>query len=164
MPVPRTEKTHMNDKPRYRFTFFRETPPPCKGCKWGAWSNTTSENEWEVYCFIPELNELQRECFLNILNVTIPVAVYERPAEKINALISSHRLTFRDLVNATGINAVNLAAIRGGKTKPTKPEWNQLCSVLKVPEDEKEAIELLYLGIDKYIQSLNDTLRPGIQE
>lgn len=119
---------------------------------------------WEVYCFIPELNELQRECLLNTLNVTIPVAVYEHPAEKINALISAHRLTFRDLVNTTGINAVNLAAIRGGKTKPTKLEWEQLCKVLEVPEDEKEAIELLYLGIDKYIQSLNDTLRPGIQE
>lgn len=153
----------MNNKPRYRFTFFRNPPPPCKGCKWGAWSNTTSENEWEVYCFIPELNELQRECLLNTLNVTIPVAVYERPAEKINALISAHKLTFRDIVNTTGINAVNLAAIRGGKTKPTKAEWDQLCRVLEVSEDEREAIELLYLGIDKYIQSLNDTLHPGIQ-
>lgn len=74
------------------------------------------------------------------------------------------RLTFRDLVNTTGINAMNLAAIRGGKTKPTKAEWELLCKVLEMPEDEKEAIELLYLGIDKYIQSLNDTLRPGIQE
>lgn len=119
---------------------------------------------WEVYGFIPELNELQRECLLNTLNVTIPVAVYERPAEKINAMISKQRLTFRDLVDATGINAMNLAAIRGWKTKPTKAEWEQLCRVLEMPEDEKEAIELLYLGIDKYIQSLNDTLRPGIQE